>query len=107
VALLARMVLDRWNGCVRALRTAYDDPRTESPSTQNCWSWAIKRWLIGGGWLVITVSPRVAVVRCMWAPDGKHGDLWHFEPVKPKRGLSGLWHALMHKGKPKRMKDGT
>ncbi len=102
--VLDRDGMDNRHSSFRWLRDHFDDPRTEPPSVQNCWVWAVKRWCQKGGWLVITLSPRVAVVRCMWAPQGKGGPLWHFDPLRPRKGLAGLWHAYLHEGRPRDMR---
>jgi len=107
VADVARSLLDRWNSCLRALGDEFEHPSVEPPTVQNCWSWALKRWIISGGQLVIVISPRAHILRCCWAPEGDYGPLWHFEPTHPKRGLAGLWHAFLHEGKPKDLRNGA
>jgi hypothetical protein len=102
VAPLARSLLGCWNSCILAVRNPGDGcPADEAPSTQNCWSWSLKKFLYHKrGRLVIEFGPR-RVLRCMW----QDGDvLWHFEPVHPKRGVAGIWHSFLHKGVPKRMR---
>jgi hypothetical protein len=58
------------------------------------------------GRVVVSLSPRVRVLRCSWEPLGCDGPLWHFEPTRPKQGIAGLWHAFLHEGKPKDMRKG-
>jgi hypothetical protein len=104
VARLARWLLDRRVSCVRALRGDFDDPGFERATFQNCWSWALKRWMIDGGHLVLMLSPRARVIRACWAPQGDKGPLWHFEPLHPKLGIKAIWHAFLHLGRPKNMR---
>ena len=101
MALLGPRCVDYWHRCFRALRSDFDDPLVEKASTQNCWSWTLKRFFLAGGAIVISHSPRAAVYRCEWIdPSGRR---WHFEPLKPKRGIAGIWHAYMHRGVPRLM----
>jgi len=77
------------------------DPALEEASTTSCFKWALWRFIQQGGELHLYSSPRIPVWRTEWtAPDGVR---WHFEPVKPRRGVPALWHSYWHKGKPKRM----
>lgn len=73
-----------------------DEPRRMG----NCFFWAIWRFLRTGGVLVISVSPRVPVWRCSWARE-YGADLWHFEPLRPRRGVTGIWHTFWHLGRPR------
>jgi hypothetical protein len=106
VALLDGSVLDRWHLGFRRFRGESLDPALEPPSVQNCWSWALGRWMQNGfrGHLVISISPRARILRCSYAPKGDRGPLWHFEPTRPKRGIAAIWHAYLHEGRPKNMR---
>jgi hypothetical protein len=91
-----------WDTCIRGLGDTTIDPAHEAPSTQNCWSWALKKFALSGwkGRLIIEMSPRARVLRLSWEPDGPSGPLWHFEPLRPKKGLFATWHAYLHEGRP-------
>ena len=102
MALVGRFLVDLWNTCVSGLRRSGDDPEHEEASVQNCWSWALKRWLIYGGKLIIYPSPRARILRCVW--EDRSGRLWHFEPTHPKRGVKAIWHAYLHEGRPKNLR---
>lgn len=67
----------------------------------NCWIFAIPKFIIEGGYLIVRWSPRNALIpHIAWSRDLETVE--DFVPEKPKRTLIGMIHAFCFKGRQRK-----